>query len=122
MMNESILRYLRTGQFWFWIPGSARLSAENPKAAGAFDFIGLNYYSHFHVQCTPTGAQGPFELRHLPREEALMTDMNHPVYPEGLYHALRRVAKLGKPVFVVRASASASAAAAAGRGAGALRP
>jgi hypothetical protein len=33
-----------------------------------------------------------------------MTDLAYPLYPEGFYHALVRVGKLGKPVYVVSAN------------------
>ncbi|KAJ1623180.1 glycoside hydrolase superfamily, partial [Pavlovales sp. CCMP2436] len=102
VMNESILRFLRTGHFFFWMPGQVRLSRTNTRAPSSYDFIGLNYYSHYHVRVKlPTAtAAHPFELVHLPREEALMTDLPYPLFPEGFYHALVRVGKLGKPVYV----------------------
>ena len=88
-----------------------RLTRTNTRAPASYDFIGLNYYSHHHVRVRLPSARAPhpFELLHLPREEALMTDLAYPMYPEGFYHALVRVGKLGKPVYVVRARARAHA-------------
>lgn len=84
------------------MPGQVRLSRTNTRAPQSYDFIGLNYYSHYHVRVRAPGGKNPhpFELVHLPREEALMSELPYPLYPEGLYYALKRVGQLGRPVYV----------------------
>ena len=50
------------------------------------DFLGINYYSRIRV----TLGQGPYPVRYLPPENPL-TGMGWEVYPEGLYHLLKRL-------------------------------
>lgn len=95
--NECILEFLRTGNYKYALPGVKPVVHTNPKAKTSNDFVGLNYYSHFHVQFNPK-LDPLWHLRHQPL--AIMTDMAHPVYPEGLYRSLKRMATLGVPIIV----------------------
>ena len=56
------------------------------RAVGANDFIGLNYYSHYHVKLQASLSE-PFAFVNNPDD--LMTDMDYPVYPEGIFQALQ---------------------------------
>lgn len=72
--------------------------------AGSLDFIGLNYYTRDRVAFD---LRRPMELfaRRFPTPGAEISD-NGPygtygeIYPEGLYRALKRVARLGRPIYI----------------------
>jgi len=91
------IQFLKSGELSFYLPGMANISMENPDAAGAIDFIGLNYYSRYHVkgQLNP---QEPFIFE--TRQEDVQTDMPYPIYPEGFYRALHTISLLDKPIYV----------------------
>lgn len=95
LLNWSFLSAVTTGRVrafpWY---------AAFPEAAGALDFVGVNYYTRDLVA---------FDLRlpmrlfgrnfHPPRCE--MSDGGYgEVYPEGLYRVLRSVRRIGLPVYV----------------------
>lgn len=95
LMNWSFLSAVTTGRVrvfpWY---------AAFPEAAGTLDFVGVNYYTRDLVA---------FDLRlpmrlfgrnfHPPGCE--MSDGGYgEVYPEGLYRVLRRVQRIGLPVYV----------------------
>ncbi|KAJ4456313.1 putative glycoside hydrolase family 1 protein [Paratrimastix pyriformis] len=98
--TESVLRYVETGKFRYYQPLAVNMKAENPQAKGALDYIGLNYYSHYHVRLDPTNWARPVDRCVRPDEAALMTDMDYPIYAEGFYRALKRVGRVGVPVLV----------------------
>ena len=87
-MNGCILDFFRTGQFVWKMPGSKKRNYVDVRARNSNDFIGLNYYSHFLVRFNPLKPSF-FEMLH--EEQALMTDMAYPLYPEGLYRACVRL-------------------------------
>lgn len=95
--NRSILGFLEDGVFRMHIPGRVRMVEAYPDGQGATDFIGLNYYSHTYIK-TRFDPRWPFERARRARD--VMTDMPYPLYPEGLYRALRTVGRLGKPIIV----------------------
>ena len=97
VMNECILATLQSGHFRLQIPGMISLDASAVEAAGTLDFVGLNYYSHYHTRFRPDPAE-PFVFR--PQPGDTMTDMPYPIYPEGLYRALVRLAKIGAPIII----------------------
>jgi beta-glucosidase len=94
VMNSSILNFLSTGEFLFKFPG-ASLSYSDPGAPSCQDFVGLNYYSHYYVQFTPSTL---VNLRS--RMTDLITDMPYAVYAEGLHSALHQTAALKKPIII----------------------
>jgi len=61
------------------------------------DYAALNYYSHYHVQFEFNPDQ-PFKFVHV--HNSLMTDFAYPIYPEGIYRAIKRVGQLGLPVYI----------------------
>ena len=95
--NGAILRYLETGHFRWRVPWMAWITTYDPEVRGAGDFFGLNYYSHAHVRLQPNREE-PLALVHRPDE--IPTDFHFAMYPEGFLRALRRGAKLGKPIYV----------------------
>ena len=91
------IHFLNSGKFSFYLPGMAKISIENSDAAGSLDFIGLNYYSRFHVkgQLNP---QEPFIFE--TRQQDVQTDMPYSIYPEGFYRALHTISQLDRPIYV----------------------
>lgn len=66
-------------------------------AAGAFDFIGINYYTRFYVKFPPRG--GFFETEWGP--DAVVSDGNYgELYPAGLYQIINKVRHYGKPLYI----------------------
>lgn len=66
------------------------------------DFIGLQFYHTDHLNVTwkfkfGRGRWGFIELKN-PNQD--VTDMNWDIYPEGLYHLIKRAAKYKKPIFI----------------------
>jgi beta-glucosidase len=97
VFNGTTLNFLKTGEYKFRMPTMASLTDENPKAIGSFDFIGLNYYSHYNYKFS-FNLDKAFQAKLLPGE--VKTDMDYAAYPEGFYRAIKEVAKLGKPVII----------------------
>lgn len=65
--------------------------------AGAYDFIGLNYYTRFFVRFPPFG--GFLETDWGP--EAEVSDGNYgEIYPDGLFSVIKRVMKYNKPIYI----------------------
>jgi len=63
---------------------------------GAWDFIGLNYYTR--SICIPS--PDPSRRFAVVPMDAELTDMHYEVYPEGLYKLLVSLKKYGKPVYI----------------------
>lgn len=97
LFTESILDFLRDGDFDFSMPGLASVHHRDARATRALDFIGLNYYSHLHVQFHWSTKE--FFKFTFP-EDATMTDMAYTIYPEGFYRALQAMQQLNVPIYV----------------------
>ncbi len=97
LFTASILDFLRDGDFDFSMPGLANLHYRDLRATRSLDFIGLNYYSHLHVQFN--WSMKEFFKFTFP-EDATMTDMPYTIYPEGFYRALQEVRQLEVPIYV----------------------
>jgi beta-glucosidase len=97
LFNDCILQFFKTGHFTFKVPGMASVHHTNSAARRAFDFIGLNYYSHLHVKFRWNPSEF-FSLEHRPDE--MMTDMMYPLYLEGFYRAIKTIAQLGVPIYI----------------------
>lgn len=66
------------------------------------DFIGIQFYHTDHLNITwkfkfGPGRWGFLELKN-PNHD--VTDMNWDIFPEGIYHLIKRAAKYGKPIFI----------------------
>ena len=79
------------------MPGLVNDKIDNKNAKGTLDFIGLNYYSRFHVK-GKLNPNEPFVFQ--TRKKDIQTDMNYPIYPEGIYKALKTISKLNVPIYI----------------------
>jgi len=97
-LNEMHLEYLVDGVFKFSIPG-ARQVVFDSGVREAFDFVGLNYYTRLFQGFRLFGDERYREVvKALPER---LTDMRWEIYPEGLYRALKMIARYtSKPVYV----------------------
>ena len=104
--NTRILDFLEHGVWHMHVPGLTRQHEEVPEAAGATDFVGLNYYSQvlFRSLLIPGVHSLPGQ-----RPGSMWTDMPYGLYAEGLYRALVQLGRLGKPVYVTENGVSDSA-------------
>jgi len=95
---ESHFQYLAEGRFDFSIPGLAKESY-NSGVKDAFDFVGLNYYTHFWRRLNPFSQEQFVEMTRVPPEQ--LTDMGYSIYPEGLYRALKLITShTSKPIYI----------------------
>lgn len=97
-LNTEILRYLVSGEMDFHFPCIVRRRL-NSSPAGTFDFIGLNYYTRFHLRFSPgeTGHVRQVQIADPQRT----TDMGWEIYPEGLLESLRFIAAATpKPIYI----------------------
>ncbi len=95
--NQAYLKAFKTNEFAFYLPGTINFKAQVPGLNQSIDFIGLNYYSHNAFKFVGNIEQS---LKDLPYPGEQLTDMNYTVYPEGIYRAIKRVAKFGYPVII----------------------
>lgn len=101
LFNGIILNALRTGRL---LPplGSGRVL---PGLRQSWDFFGLNYYTRERVAFDPRAPGLLFGRRFTPPDvEQSDTGFEGKtygeIYPTGLYRALRRVARLGRPIYI----------------------
>ena len=97
IFTNNTIDLLSTGNFNFYLPGMANISYKNKDAIGAIDFIGLNYYSRWHVK-GHFNAANPFTFE--TRPEDIQTDMPYSIYPEGFYRAIQTISNLNKPIII----------------------
>ena len=96
--SGSIINYLTTGMLDFSLPGmgSERFDSGEP---GAFDFVGLNYYSRLKFHLDLLREDKLVQVQTVPPGE--LTDKGWEVYPEGLYRALRMISsRTQKPIYI----------------------
>lgn len=94
----SLIDYLTTGVFDFSLPGVGGDHFDSG-IPGAFDFVGLNYYSRLFYHVDPFGKEKMVEVQRLPRAE--LTDKGWEIYPEGLYRALTMISsRTTKPIYI----------------------
>jgi beta-glucosidase len=97
-MNEAHFEYLAKGQFSFQLPGVVNESFKGGEK-GAFDFVGLNYYTNHYRVFKPLGKEQFIETPKAPKEQ--LTDMGWEIYPEGLYRSLKMIKRYtNKPVYI----------------------
>jgi len=97
-MNLEMLRYLVDGELDFHFPFMVRTRVTS-MPPDAFDFIGLNYYTRFHLRFSLREAGNVRQMILCGPERT--TDMGWEIYPDGLRQLLRLMAKwTKKPVFV----------------------
>ena len=62
------------------------------------DFIGIQYYHHDLINLKfGRGRWGPIEVKN---ENLWTNDMGWEIYPEGIYHILKRTTKYQKPIYI----------------------
>jgi beta-glucosidase len=97
-MNDSHFVYLVDGRYKYSMPGMVNISYDSG-IRDTFDFIGLNYYMRFHFKLSPFGRRKLDIVQKAPLEK--LTDMDWEIYPEGLYRALKLVARYtSKPIYI----------------------
>jgi Beta-glucosidase/6-phospho-beta-glucosidase/beta-galactosidase len=94
-------------QYWnaYWLDGlrdgvigpPAGSGEEVPGLKGAWDFVGLNYYSR-GVIGTGRGIMGLRQIH--PAADAETSTMGWEVYPEGFYQCITRLKQYGIPVYI----------------------
>lgn len=62
------------------------------KIKGSYDYLGVNYYHHDRIVWYP-----PFR-KNLNEKT---TDFGWEIYPEGIYHVLKKYQKFGKPLYIL---------------------
>ena len=94
LVNSTMYRFLRTGEYKAWIPGKASCTHTNKwvKAGNrCVDFIGLNYYCHGYMKNLKTIRDDKNEIPTL--------NNKYTIYGEGLHRALKELwQELGKPL------------------------
>ncbi len=97
IFNDTSLEFFKTGKFSWRIPAFVTITDSNPAAPQSLDFIGINYYSRttlkFNVRHAPHVAPTPHPYEKL-------TDEGRVIYPKGLYRAIKRCSKVGKPMHI----------------------
>ncbi len=91
ILNHLTLKFLKTGEFSF--PGLKYKT----KTKKPLDYIGLNYYSRVLLKFQFSLSK-PLEATCYPEE--IMTDMPYPLYPQGLYNAIKDISFLNVPIYV----------------------
>ena len=97
VFTNSTLNLFLKGEFDFYLPAMANVSYKNYDAINSLDFIGLNYYSRWHVKGQLNLAE-PFTFELRPQD--IQTDMPYAIYPEGFYKAVKTIAKLNVPIII----------------------
>ena len=116
LMIDSVIQFLKTGTFDYgWGPLFSETyhapidkRSKVPAAQQISDFVGLNYYSRvllkFELENLLKGEINKV-LDSVPDPGETMTDMPYAIYPEGIYHALFRMATIGLPIYVTETGA-----------------
>ncbi len=60
------------------------------------DFLGLQYYFHSRIRLNPFISQWGIQFN----ENKEVSDMGWEIYPEGIYHVLKDLAKYNKPIYI----------------------
>jgi len=96
--SVSIIDYLTTGTMDFSLPGvgSGHFESGIP---GAFDFVGLNYYSRLRFHLDLSREDKLLQVLDVPRGE--LTDKGWEICPSGLYRALAMISsRTSKPIYI----------------------
>ena len=90
LQDDCFFDFFTTGKFNIYVPFKANVAYTNKDAIGAFDFIGINYYSH-GMMCGATIT---------PNSSETTTDNErYTIYPEGIYRAIKTIHdRLVKPL------------------------
>jgi beta-glucosidase len=98
--NEALVEAFVHGRLRIAAPFLKEVDLETP-VAGTLDFIGVNYYTRFHLAFQPAGrGDRPMEVRGRDAAGEGLTDMGWEVHPEGFGRMLRIAARAGVPILV----------------------
>jgi beta-glucosidase len=98
IFNDVIFDFLKTGKYEFRMGLNVVKETGSMQAAPkSFDFIGLNYYSRVVAQNL---SRWDKFVDTTCRPGEIMTDMPYPIYAEGLYHAIAKMAELKVPIYI----------------------
>jgi beta-glucosidase len=100
LFNEITLTAVKDGQLQF--PLGVGLQTYSP-LVDSLDFVGLNYYSRVRVSRRAANGNRAGVLQPTPEAAVSDSGRNGPygeIYPTGMYRVLRRVATLGKPIYI----------------------
>ena len=102
LFNESFIRLVDPRKLPIFL---RVLHGELPEAKSTFDFVGLNVYSRFHVAFDPRLFSQMFARVYVPPD---VPQGDHgaeqpygEAYPGAIRFAVERVAKLGKPIYIL---------------------
>lgn len=92
IIDTPFFEFFTTGNFKTKIPTKVNINYRNPKAIGALDFVGINYYSHGYMKNFNV-------IRH--EDEKPTNNKRYSLYAEGLYRVIKEMSeKLAKPLNV----------------------
>ncbi|MBI4397871.1 MAG: glycoside hydrolase family 1 protein [Candidatus Omnitrophica bacterium] len=95
VFNQLFVNAIATGVIGF----PAAWNEEIPGLKGAWDFIGLNYYSRDEVKANVTRWKMMCS-EPLRKTSCECNDLGWEVYPEGIYLALKSLARFAKPIYI----------------------
>ena len=96
--NETILRFLKTGNYRYLVlPFGRPIKYTDLNATKSFDFIGVNYYSHLAVKMN---LLDPIESLQPVKDEELTEMKRYTVFPDGLYDAIKMTSDLNVPIYI----------------------
>jgi beta-glucosidase len=100
LFNEVTLRAVDDGRLR--VPLGSGLTIHGP-LVDSIDFFGLNYYTRERVSLSGLGGDRGQLLQPTPGAETSDRGRGGPygeIYPAGMYRTLKRVARLGKPIYI----------------------
>ena len=102
LFNETFLRLLQHGKLPFPL---SMLDGTAGAVKGAYDFVGLNVYSRFHVELDLRNVAHAFARlfvpAHVPQGDSAWDRPYGEAYPLALRRAVERSQALGKPIYIL---------------------
>jgi len=93
LLNDNWMESMVGGRLQ-WPVGRGKIEG----LAGSFDFMGINYYSRFHVPFPPRPGKLLGQMRH---EDAILADGDFfELYPEGLFRSIKDNLQYNKPIYI----------------------
>lgn len=96
-MNDVVVQCHLTGRIQILIPGKISIDEAVPDLKGSFDYLGLNYYTRDHIRAD---LKDPSMSQQFVPSGRPVNDLGWDIYPEGLYHLLKRWSRLKLPIYV----------------------
>lgn len=102
LFNHTFFDLIETGRLGFPF---GLLNGRDDQVKGCCDFVGLNVYSRFHVAFDIRNAStffaDLFVPAHVPQGDPGVDRPYGEAYPKGMNHAVKRAARLGKPIYIM---------------------